>query len=216
MDVMERARAPKPRAGGSSTWRWASPARPRLPARGGAGRALDGPLGYTVALGLPELRAGIAGLYRRWYGVDLDPARVVVTTGSSSAFLLAFTALFDAGDRVAWASRAIPAIARSCARCRLQPVGIPPRDGEPAAAGGPADLDGPGGGGPDRRQPRQPDRHHAGPRRAGGADGLGRGAGRGFVSDEIYHGLHYGDRAVSALEITDRPGSSTASPSISA
>ena len=43
-------------------------------------------LGYTVALGLPELRQGIAALYRRWYGVDLDPARVVVTPGSSGAF----------------------------------------------------------------------------------------------------------------------------------
>ena len=37
--------------------------------------ALGAPLGYTTSLGLPELRRGIAGLYQRWYGVDLDPAR---------------------------------------------------------------------------------------------------------------------------------------------
>ena len=60
-------------------------------------RAMDrDALGYTVALGLPDLRAGIAGLYRRWYGLDLNPDRVIVTSGSSGAFLLAFTALFDA------------------------------------------------------------------------------------------------------------------------
>ena len=42
-------------------------------------------LGYTVALGLPALRRGIAGLYGRWYDVELDPNRVVVTSGSSAA-----------------------------------------------------------------------------------------------------------------------------------
>jgi aspartate/methionine/tyrosine aminotransferase len=79
--------------------------QPGTPAPAGARRALAaameaGALGYTVALGLPELRARIASHYRDWYGVDLDPARVVVTPGSSGAFILAFTALFDAGARV--------------------------------------------------------------------------------------------------------------------
>ena len=45
------------------------------------------PLGYTVALGLPELRKKISGLYGRWYNVDLDPARVVITSGSSGCLL---------------------------------------------------------------------------------------------------------------------------------
>ena len=49
-------------------------------------------LGYTVALGLPSLRQGIADLYARWYGVDLNPDRVIVTPGSSGGFLLAFSA----------------------------------------------------------------------------------------------------------------------------
>ena len=66
------------------------------------------PMGYTVALGLPALRAGIARLYLEWYGVDLDPGRVVITSGSSAGFLLAFTALFDADDKVGVATPGYP------------------------------------------------------------------------------------------------------------
>jgi aspartate/methionine/tyrosine aminotransferase len=58
-------------------------------------------LGYTEALGIPELRQAIAQHYRDYYGVAVDPGRVVVTTGSSGGFVLAFLAAFDAGDRVA-------------------------------------------------------------------------------------------------------------------
>jgi aspartate/methionine/tyrosine aminotransferase len=58
-------------------------------------------LGYTDALGVPALRERIARFYRERYGVSVDPSRVVVTTGSSGAFLLAFLAAFDAGDLVA-------------------------------------------------------------------------------------------------------------------
>ena len=68
-----------------------------------------GDLGYTEAVGVPGLRREIADHYRRWYGVDLDPARVAVTTGSSGGFLLAFLAAFDAGDRVALARPGYPA-----------------------------------------------------------------------------------------------------------
>ncbi|MEO0719741.1 MAG: aminotransferase class I/II-fold pyridoxal phosphate-dependent enzyme, partial [Pseudomonadota bacterium] len=70
--------------------------------------ALPSPLGYTVALGRDELRAGVAALYRDWYGLDLDPRRVVMTTGSSAGFQLAFLSLFDAGDRVAIADPGYP------------------------------------------------------------------------------------------------------------
>ena len=55
-------------------------------------------LGYTVALGIPELRKKIAELYWHWYKVKVDPQRIIVTPGSSGAFLLAFTGLFDVGD----------------------------------------------------------------------------------------------------------------------
>jgi aspartate/methionine/tyrosine aminotransferase len=72
-------------------------------------RALDREtLGYTVALGLPALRARIAEHYRRHYGVVVAPERVVVTTGSSAGFVLTFLALFDAGDKVALPSPGYP------------------------------------------------------------------------------------------------------------
>src|SRR5690606_35114353 len=96
-------------------------------ARRAVAAALDQPLGYTVSLGLPELRQGIADLYLRWYGVRLDPARVVVTTGSSCAFLLAFTALFDAGQRVGLAEPGYPSYRQILRALSLEPVGIPAR-----------------------------------------------------------------------------------------
>jgi aspartate/methionine/tyrosine aminotransferase len=66
-------------------------------------------LGYTEAMGVPALRAEIAGHYRRWYDVEVDPARIAVTTGSSGGFVLAFLAAFDVGDRVALARPGYPA-----------------------------------------------------------------------------------------------------------
>jgi len=68
-----------------------------------------GDLGYTESLGVPALRRAIAEHYDRWYGVELDPARVAVTTGSSGGFVLAFLAAFDVGDRVALARPGYPA-----------------------------------------------------------------------------------------------------------
>jgi aspartate/methionine/tyrosine aminotransferase len=65
-------------------------------------------LGYTVALGLPALRSRIAEHYRRHYGVDVSPERIVVTTGSSAGFVLTFLALFDAGDAVGLPSPGYP------------------------------------------------------------------------------------------------------------
>src|SRR4029453_12795882 len=58
----------------------------------------SGRLRYTETLGLPTLRARIARHYHETYGVAVDPARVVVTTGSSGGFILAFLALFEPGD----------------------------------------------------------------------------------------------------------------------
>ena len=66
------------------------------------------PLGYTPATGIVELRAAIADHHRRRYGVDVSADDVVVTTGSSGGFLLAFLAAFDAGDRVAIARPGYP------------------------------------------------------------------------------------------------------------
>src|SRR5664279_2371628 len=80
-----------------------------------------GDLGYTEALGVPALRAEIAGHYRRWYDVDLDPRNVAVTTGSSGGFLLAFLAAFDAGQRVALARPGYPAYRNilACLGCEV-------------------------------------------------------------------------------------------------
>ncbi|MFC7401359.1 pyridoxal phosphate-dependent aminotransferase [Citricoccus sp. GCM10030269] len=61
------------------------------------------PLNYTSTLGISELREAIAGHYRRWYGVEIDPRRVAVTTGSSGAFMAGFLCAFNPGDRVALA-----------------------------------------------------------------------------------------------------------------
>lgn len=66
-------------------------------------------LGYTPALGRSDLRAAIAGHYRRWYGLDVDPGSVGVTTGASGAFVVVFLAAFDAGDRVAVVRPGYPA-----------------------------------------------------------------------------------------------------------
>ena len=66
-------------------------------------------LGYTDALGMPALRCRIAQHYKAQYGVEIDPARVVVTTGSSGGFVLSFLAAFDVGDRVALVSPGYPA-----------------------------------------------------------------------------------------------------------
>ncbi|MGB6343303.1 MAG: aminotransferase class I/II-fold pyridoxal phosphate-dependent enzyme, partial [Xanthobacteraceae bacterium] len=67
-----------------------------------------GPHGYTEALGMASLRRRIARAYYEWHGLDIDPERVVVTTGSSAGFMLAFLAAFEPGDRVAVALPGYP------------------------------------------------------------------------------------------------------------
>jgi len=80
-----------------------------VPVREAAKRVLDQQvLGYTVAVGIPELREAICGHHERMHGLHVDPSEVVVTTGSSGGFLLAFLAAFDAGDRVAIARPGYP------------------------------------------------------------------------------------------------------------
>ncbi len=79
------------------------------PVRAAAARVLEADnLGYTVALGIPELREEIAHSYADRYGIGVEVDDVVLTTGSSGGFLLTFLACFDAGDRVAMASPGYP------------------------------------------------------------------------------------------------------------
>lgn len=166
------------------------------------------PLGYTPALGTTPLRAAIAGHYSRWYGLDVDPTEVAVTTGSSGGFVLAFLAAFDHGDRVALARPGYPAY-----RNILEALGCEVVD----IATGPAE----------RYQPTvaQLEAAHARAPLAGlvlasPANPTGTMVDRGeltaiaawcsahgvrLVSDEIYHGVTYGDgpdaKGVSAREV---------------
>ena len=83
------------------------------------------PAGYTGPLGTTPLREGIAGHYRNWYDVAVDPRSVAVTTGSSGAFQLVFLAAFDPGDRVALASPGYPAYRNILTALGVQVVEIP-------------------------------------------------------------------------------------------
>jgi aspartate/methionine/tyrosine aminotransferase len=96
------------------------------PVREAAAAALSrNQLGYTVALGIPELRAAIAGSYQDRHGLVVDPDEVVVTTGSSGGFLLAFLACFDVGDRVAIASPGYPCYRNILSALGCEVVEIP-------------------------------------------------------------------------------------------
>ncbi|MBP1327451.1 aspartate/methionine/tyrosine aminotransferase [Leucobacter exalbidus] len=81
--------------------------------------------GYTGPLGTTPLREAIAGHYRAWHGVEVDPGTVAVTTGSSGAFQLVFLTLFDPGDRVALASPGYPAYRNILTALGVEVVEIP-------------------------------------------------------------------------------------------
>jgi aspartate/methionine/tyrosine aminotransferase len=203
MDVMEAARAAE--AAGRHIIHM-EVGQPGTPAPAGALAALStamrqDALGYTVALGLPALRARIARLYEEWYGVDLDPARVIVTAGSSGAFLLAFTALFDAGDRVALGDPGYPSYRQILKALSLTPVGIPARPEnrlQPAPDDLPHDIAGLIVASPANPTGTMLDR----PALAALIEAA-QARGAAFISDEIYHGIEYDRKAVSALQITD-------------
>ncbi|KZS64065.1 pyridoxal phosphate-dependent aminotransferase [Mycobacterium pseudokansasii] len=96
------------------------------PVRAAAAAALHlNQLGYTVALGIPELRAAIAADYERQHGITVGPDTVVVTTGSSGGFLLTFLACFDVGDRVAMASPGYPCYRNILSALGCEVVQIP-------------------------------------------------------------------------------------------
>jgi aspartate/methionine/tyrosine aminotransferase len=180
--------------------------QPGTPAPEAARRALAeameaGPLGYTVALGLPALRKRIAALYGERHGIDLSPERVVITSGSSGGFILAFTALFDTGDRVALGAPGYPSYRQILSALDLVPVDIETRPEDryqPVPGNLPADIRGLIVASPANPSGTMLDRPAL-------EALIGAAAARGasFVSDEIYHGLDYGFRPVSALEITD-------------
>ena len=86
--------------------------------------ALSSPLRYTETLGVASLRQRIARAYAERHALDIDPARIVVTTGSSAGFILAFLGAFDAGDRVAVPLPGYPPYRHILTALGCQPVGI--------------------------------------------------------------------------------------------
>jgi len=204
MDVMEVARAAE--AAGRHIIHM-EVGQPGTPAPAGARAALarameSDALGYTVALGLPALRARIARHYRDWYGVDLDPARVVITPGSSGAFILAFTALFDAGARVGIGAPGYPSYRQILRALDLVPVDIE-TSAENRLQLCPDDLGGRDLAGVLVASPANPSGTMLDRAALAALIGAARTEGAAFISDEIYHGITYEGRATSALEITD-------------
>ena len=161
-------------------------------------------LGYTEALGIPPLREAIARNYRDFYRLDVDPARVVVTTGSSGAFLLAFLAAFDEGDRIALAAPSYPAYRNILSAVGLVPVELPAGAGEryqatvPLLHRAPGELDG-----LIVASPANPTGTMLAPAELGALSAACAAKGIRLVSDEIYHGLTYGMATASALSFGD-------------
>src|SRR6201991_659550 len=103
MDVMSAAERIEAAGGHVIHMEVGQPAAPAPRTAIAAARAAidGGRIDYTSALGIPSLRERIARHYRDTYRCAVDADRIVVTTGSSGAFILAFLALFEPGDRVA-------------------------------------------------------------------------------------------------------------------
>ncbi len=156
---------------------------------------------YTSALGIPSLRARIARHYRQTYGCDVDPERIVVTTGSSGGFILAFLAMFEPGDRVAVTVPGYPPYRHILTALGCEPVLIETTSETRHALTGEALLSA------HRKTPLK------GVLVASPANPTGTmmsrealtslmhaadSAGIRFISDEIYHGLDYAFPAITA------------------
>lgn len=157
-------------------------------------------LGYTEALGAPPLRRRIARHYAEWYGVDVSPERVAVTAGASGAFILAFLAAFDAGDRVAVPEPGYPAYRNILRALDVEVVPLPvgpetrfqPTAEHVAAVTGPLHglvVASPAN--PTGTMFREPDLR--------ALAGACRARGTRLVVDEIYHGICYEDRPGTVL-----------------
>ncbi|MBL4812618.1 MAG: aminotransferase class I/II-fold pyridoxal phosphate-dependent enzyme [Rhodobacteraceae bacterium] len=203
MDVMEAARAAE--AAGRSVIHM-EVGQPGTGAPAGAVAKLaaqmaEAPLGYSVALGVPELRARIAQRYGEMHNVDLDPNRVIVTSGASGAFLLSFTALFDTGARVGLGRPCYPSY-----RQILRALALTPVDFETTLAARmqpvPADVARHKLDGLITASPANPTGAMLGRDEMAGLIGACDEAGASLISDEIYQGIG-ATRPVSALELTD-------------
>ena len=165
-----------------------------------------GRIDYTSALGIPSLRERIARHYRDAYGCDVSPERVVVTTGSSGGFILAFLAMFEPGDRVAVTVPGYPPYRHILTALGCEPVLIETTNetrhaltGEALlAAHRKAPLKGVLVGSPANPTGTMMSREALASLIAAAED-----AGIRFISDEIYHGLDYAFPAVTAATLSE-------------
>jgi aspartate/methionine/tyrosine aminotransferase len=171
-----------------------------------AHRALEsGRIDYTSALGIPSLRERIARHYRDAYRCEVDPGRIIVTTGSSGAFILAFLAMFEPGDRVAVTVPGYPPYRHILTALGCEPVLIETSSENRHALTGEALL------AVHRKtplkgvlvgSPANPTGTMMSREALTALIAAAEGAGIRFISDEIYHGLDYAFPAVSAAQLS--------------
>jgi len=175
-------------------------------ARIAAQRALEsGRIDYTSALGIPSLRERIARHYRDVYRCQIDPGRIIVTTGSSGAFILAFLAMFEPGDRVAVTVPGYPPYRHILTALGCEPVLIETTSDTRHALTGEALL------AAHRKaplkgvlvgSPANPTGTMMSREALTALIAAAEGAGIRFISDEIYHGLDYAFPAATAAELS--------------
>jgi aspartate/methionine/tyrosine aminotransferase len=166
----------------------------------------SGRLGYTETLGITSLRARIARHYQETYQLAIDPARIVVTTGSSAGFILAFLALFEPGDRVAVALPGYPPYRHILSALGCEPVAIATTQATRwaitpemlLAAHREAPLKG-----VLVASPANPTGTMMTAEALRDLIGAAQGAGIRFISDEIYHGLDYAFAAETAARMSE-------------
>src|SRR5471032_3066767 len=208
MDVMAAAAALEAKGAHVVHMEVGQPAAPApATALKAAQAALGGRIAYTETLGIPSLRARIARYYAETYDLALDPARVVVTTGSSGGFILAFLALFEPGDRVALANPGYPPYRHILSALGCEPVLIETSAETRWALSAKALIAA-------HRQAPLAGVVVASPANPTGtmmdADSLSRliavaeAEGIRVISDEIYHGLDYAFAAETAANFLER------------
>ena len=160
-------------------------------------------MGYTVALGIPELRQRISQLYGNWYNLDLNPNRIIITSGSSAGFILSFSSLFDAKDRVGICSPGYPSYRQILKAQDLEPVLIETKfenNFQPFSK----DLKDINLSGVLIASPANPTGSMLNYNQLEGLINTSLENNISFISDEIYHGIEYEKKATTALQITDQ------------
>ena len=160
-------------------------------------------MGYTVALGIPELRKRISQLYGDWYNLDLNPDRIIITSGSSAGFILSFSSLFDTKDRVGICSPGYPSYRQILKAQDLETVLIETKfenNFQPFAS----DLKGLNLSGVLIASPANPTGSMLNYNQLESLILSSLEQNISFISDEIYHGIEYEKKATTALQITNQ------------